>query len=203
MLFPDRFDVIVVGGGHAGTEAALAGARMGRAHAAADAQHRDAGPDVAATRRSAASARATWSRRSTRWAARWRIATDEAGIQFRILNSQQGRRRCARRARRPTGVLYKQAIRTRLENQPNLTLFQQAVDDLTARRRRRRCAGHRRDHAARRALRGRRGGADDRHLPVRPDPRRAGALRGRAAPASRRPRRWARGCASSRCRPGA
>ena len=57
------------------------------------------------------------------------LATDEGGIQFRILNGSKGRR-CARPGPRPTASLYKAAIRRMLENQPNLTLFQQAVDDL-------------------------------------------------------------------------
>ena len=100
------------------------------------------------------------------------IATDEAGIQFRILNSSKGPAVRATRAQADR-LLYKQAIRSRLENQPNLTLFQQAVDDLMHRRR----SGERRGHAARHALRGRRGRADGRHLPVGPDPCRPRALR--------------------------
>ena len=103
------------------------------------------------------------------------IATDEAGIQFRILNSSKGPAVRATRAQADR-VLYKQAIRRRLENQPNLTLFQQAG------RRPARCDGRtardRRRHADRRALRGRRRRADDRHVPVGPDPRRPRALRG-------------------------
>jgi tRNA uridine 5-carboxymethylaminomethyl modification enzyme len=64
-----------------------------------------------------------------RWAARWPLATDEAGIQFRILNGSKGPAVRATRAQADR-VLYKAAIRRRLENQPNLWLFQQAVDDL-------------------------------------------------------------------------
>ena len=83
-----------------------------------------------AIRRSAASARGTWSRRSTRSAARWRSPPTRRASSSAPSIRARGRR-CGRRARRPTGCSTRQAIRRRLENQPNLTLFQQAVDDLT------------------------------------------------------------------------
>ena len=81
------------------------------------------------------------------------LATDEAGIQFRILNSSKGRR-CARRARRPTGCSTSRRSAARLENQPNLTLFQQAVDDLMLEGDARRRRGHadRRSRFAARAV---------------------------------------------------
>ena len=107
------------------------------------------------------------------------LATDEAGIQFRTLNSSKGPAVRATRAQADR-VLYKQAIRSRLENQPNLTLFQQAVDDLTldgdgadAR-----VTGVVTQLGVRFEARRRR--ADDRHVPVRADPRRPRPLRGRA-----------------------
>ena len=150
----------------------------GPAHAAADAQHRDARARCRAIRRSAASARGTWSRRSTRWAARWRSPPTRPASSSAPSIRARGRR-CARRARRPTACSTRQAIRRRLENQPNLTLFQQAVDDLTRLRRRDGAspASSRRSGCAFEARRRR---ADDRHLPVGPDPRRPGELRGRA-----------------------
>ena len=102
------------------------------------------------------------------------LATDEAGIQFRILNSSKGPAVRATRAQADR-VLYKAAIRRRLENQPNLSLFQQAVDDLMV-------EGDRVVGAVTQvgiALPGARGGADGRHLPGRQDPCRPGQLPGR------------------------
>jgi tRNA uridine 5-carboxymethylaminomethyl modification enzyme len=117
-LHPQEFDVIVVGGGHAGTEAALAGARMGCSTLAADAQpsrrwgQMSCNPSIGGSARSPREG----NRRARR---RDGAATDEAGIQFRILNGSKGPAVRATRAQADR-VLYKAAIRRRLENQPNL-----------------------------------------------------------------------------------
>ena len=137
-----------------------------------------------ATRRSAASARATSSRKSTHWAARWRSPPTRRESSF-AFSIRARVRPCARRVRRRTGVLYKAAIRRRLENEPNLTLFQQPVDDLTIDDTGGGADGDGRHHADGRDLRGGCGRAHDRHLPFRIDPCRPRALRsgarGRAA----------------------
>ena len=109
-----------------------------------------------------------------RWAVPWRIATDEAGIQFRILNGSKGPAVRATRAQADR-MLYKAAIRRRLENQPNLSLFQQAVDDLMV-------EGDRVVGAVTQVgirFRSRDSGADGRHFPGRPHPRRPQQLPGR------------------------
>ena len=128
MDFTQRFEVIVVGGGHAGTEAALASARMGRAtllltHNIETLGQMSCNPSIGGI------GKGHLVKEVDALGGAMAIATDEAGIQFRILNSSKGPAVRATRAQADR-VLYKQAIRSRLENQPNLTLFQQPVDDL-------------------------------------------------------------------------
>src|SRR5512133_171149 len=129
MRFPKHFDVIVVGGGHAGTEAALASSRMGRetlllTHSIETLGQMSCNPSIGGI------GKGHLVREVDALGGAMAAATDEAGIQFRTLNSSKGAAVRATRAQADR-VLYKQAIRSRLENQPNLTLFQQAVDDLT------------------------------------------------------------------------
>jgi tRNA uridine 5-carboxymethylaminomethyl modification enzyme len=128
MWFPNRFEIIVVGGGHAGTEAALAAARMGRrtlllTHSIETLGQMSCNPSIGGI------GKGHLVKEIDALGGVMALAADEAGIQFRILNSSKGPAVRATRAQADR-LLYKQAIRSRLENQPNLTLFQQAVDDL-------------------------------------------------------------------------
>lgn len=128
MLYPQIFDVIVVGGGHAGTEAALAAARMGSktlllTHNIETLGQMSCNPSIGGI------GKGHLVKEVDALGGAMALATDEGGIQFRILNGSKGPAVRATRAQADR-VLYKAAIRRMLENQPNLWLFQQAVDDL-------------------------------------------------------------------------
>jgi tRNA uridine 5-carboxymethylaminomethyl modification enzyme len=128
MEFPAQFDVIVVGGGHAGTEAALAAARMGSetlllTHNIETLGQMSCNPSIGGI------GKGHLVKEVDALGGAMALAADEAGIQFRRLNSSKGAAVRATRAQADR-ILYKQAIRRRLETQPNLTLFQQAVDDI-------------------------------------------------------------------------
>ena len=128
MRFPSQFEVIVIGGGHAGTEAALAAARAGcctllLTHNLETLGQMSCNPSIGGI------GKGHLVREVDALGGAMAIATDEAGIQFRTLNSSKGPAVRATRAQADR-VLYRKAIRKRLENQPNLTLFQQGVDDL-------------------------------------------------------------------------
>ncbi len=128
MFYPDPFDVIVIGGGHAGTEAAMASARMGRqtlllTHNIDTLGQMSCNPAIGGI------GKGHLVKEIDAMGGLMARAIDRGGIQFRILNSSKGPAVRATRAQADR-VLYRQAVRTALENQPNLTLFQQAVEDL-------------------------------------------------------------------------
>ncbi|GAA0701480.1 tRNA uridine-5-carboxymethylaminomethyl(34) synthesis enzyme MnmG [Marinobacterium maritimum] len=128
MDYPDRFDVIVIGGGHAGTEAALAAARIGAktlllTHNIETLGQMSCNPAIGGIGKS------HLVKEIDALDGAMACATDRGGIQFRILNARKGPAVRATRAQADR-VLYKAAIRSILENQPNLQIFQQAADDL-------------------------------------------------------------------------
>jgi tRNA uridine 5-carboxymethylaminomethyl modification enzyme len=128
MNYPDSFDVIVIGGGHAGTEAAMAAARMGArtlllSHNIETLGQMSCNPAIGGIGKS------HLVKEIDALGGVMARATDHAGIQFRVLNRSKGPAVRATRAQADR-VLYKQAVRSMLENQPGLSLFQQAVDDV-------------------------------------------------------------------------
>jgi len=134
MKFPELFDVIVVGGGHAGTEAALASARIGAhtlllTHSIETLGQMSCNPSIGGI------GKGHLVREIDALGGAMALATDEAGIQFRTLNASKGAAVRATRAQADR-ALYRQAIRRRLEGQSNLRLFQQAVDDVVVERER-------------------------------------------------------------------
>src|SRR6187549_1283408 len=128
MIFPERFDVIVIGGGHAGTEACLAAARMGRktlllSHNIETLGQMSCNPAIGGIGKS------HLVKEIDALGGAMALATDKGGIQFRVLNARKGPAVRATRAQADR-ILYKAAIRHTLENQENLWIFQQAADDL-------------------------------------------------------------------------
>lgn len=128
MFYQDPFDVIIIGGGHAGTEAAMAAARMGQqtlllTHNIDTLGQMSCNPAIGGI------GKGHLVKEVDALGGLMAHAIDHAGIQFRILNASKGPAVRATRAQADR-VLYRQAIRTALENQPNLMIFQQAVEDL-------------------------------------------------------------------------
>ncbi|PFG10610.1 tRNA uridine-5-carboxymethylaminomethyl(34) synthesis enzyme MnmG [Marinobacter sp. LV10MA510-1] len=128
MDFPTRFDVIVIGGGHAGTEAALAAARMG-SHTLLLTHNIETLGQMSCNPAIGGIGKSHLVKEIDALGGAMARATDRAGIQFRVLNGRKGPAVRATRAQTDR-ILYKAAIREILENQPNLTLFQQSADDL-------------------------------------------------------------------------
>ena len=128
MIYPKKYDVIVIGGGHAGTEACLAAARMGCStllltHNIETLGQMSCNPAIGGIGKS------HLVKEIDALGGAMALATDKGGIQFRVLNSRKGPAVRATRAQADR-ALYKAAIRTILENQPNLDIFQQSADDL-------------------------------------------------------------------------
>ncbi len=128
MFYQDPFDVIIIGGGHAGTEAAMAAARMGQqtlllTHNIDTLGQMSCNPAIGGI------GKGHLVKEVDALGGLMAKAIDQAGIQFRILNASKGPAVRATRAQADR-VLYRQAVRTALENQPNLMIFQQAVEDL-------------------------------------------------------------------------
>ena len=128
MDFPTRFDVIVIGGGHSGTEAALAAARMG-SHTLLLTHNIETLGQMSCNPAIGGIGKSHLVKEIDALGGAMARATDRAGIQFRVLNGRKGPAVRATRAQTDR-ILYKAAIREILENQPNLTLFQQSADDL-------------------------------------------------------------------------
>ncbi|KAB8312749.1 tRNA uridine-5-carboxymethylaminomethyl(34) synthesis enzyme MnmG [Erwinia endophytica] len=128
MFYPDPFDVIVIGGGHAGTEAAMAAARMGQ-HTLLLTHNIDTLGQMSCNPAIGGIGKGHLVKEVDALGGLMAHAIDQAGIQFRILNASKGPAVRATRAQADR-VLYRQAVRTALENQPNLMIFQQAVEDL-------------------------------------------------------------------------
>ena len=173
MRFAQAFDVIVIGGGHAGTEAALAAARMG-ARTLLLTQNIETLGQMSCNPAIGGIGKGHLVKEIDALGGAMARATDRAGIQFRVLNASKGPAVRATRAQADR-KLYKRAIRRLLEAQPNLVLFQQEVADLILAGDR--VAGVR--HAERRRISRDRGRADRGDFSRRQDPRRSGESRGR------------------------